>query len=29
MDYDLNNQKTFDKWQWKIIQDEAKQYYNE
>ncbi|MFC0429172.1 hypothetical protein [Chryseobacterium scophthalmum] len=29
MDYDLNNQKTFDKWQWKVIQDEAKQYYHE
>lgn len=29
MDYDLNKQKTFDKWQWKVIQDEAKQYYHE
>lgn len=29
MDYNLSNQKTFDKWQWKVIQDEAKQYYHE
>ncbi|BFM45642.1 hypothetical protein CFS9_42830 [Flavobacterium sp. CFS9] len=28
MDYDLSNQKTFDKWQWKIIQDETKTYYH-
>lgn len=29
MDYDLNNQKTFDKWQWRVIQEEAKTYYHE
>ena len=29
MDYDLNNQKTFDKWQWKVIQNETEQYYHE
>lgn len=29
MDYDLNNQKTFDKWQWKIIGEESKLYYHE
>lgn len=28
MDYNLSNQKTFDKWQWKIIQDETKTYYH-
>jgi hypothetical protein len=28
MDYDLSNQKTFDKWQWRVIQDEAKTYYH-
>jgi hypothetical protein len=28
MDYDLANQKSFFKWQWKVIQDEAKIYYH-
>jgi hypothetical protein len=28
MDYDLTNQKSFFKWQWKVIQDEAKNYYH-
>ena len=28
MDYNLNNQKTFDKWQWKVISEEAKTYYH-
>ena len=29
MDYNLSLQSTFDKWQWKVIQDEAKTYYHE
>lgn len=28
MDYDLSNQKTFYKWQWKVIEEEAKTYYH-
>lgn len=28
MDYDLNNQKTFYKWQWEVIQEEAKTIYH-
>lgn len=28
MDYDLNNQKTFYKWQWKVLGEEAKTYYH-
>lgn len=28
MDYDLTNQKTFFKWQWKVIEEEAKTYYH-
>ncbi|PWN68978.1 hypothetical protein C1631_012975 [Chryseobacterium phosphatilyticum] len=28
MDYNLRKQITFDKWQWKVIQEETKQYYH-
>lgn len=28
MDYNLNKQITFDKWQWKVISQEAKTYYH-
>lgn len=28
MDYDLSNQKTFYKWQWKVIEEETKTYYH-
>lgn len=28
MDYDLQNQKTFLKWQWRVIEDETKKYYH-
>lgn len=28
MDYDLQNQKTFFKWQWRVIEDETKKYYH-
>lgn len=28
MDYNLNKQNSFDKWQWKVIQDETKMYYH-
>lgn len=28
MDYDLTNQKTFYKWQWKAMQEEVKSYYH-
>lgn len=28
MDYDLQKQKSFDKWQWKVISEEVKTYYH-